>query len=288
MSWLKFWVPIALALLVGLAGCAKNALLSPAEFTTEFAGRLRTAIPDSQVSVLGELELRIRDKTGAEHTAYLDNCYAEYKRAPADKDATIGKFVSAATESDILAEETPAVSIVPVIKDLAWIDDVRRSMGDSGSKPAGEFVHEPFAGGLEIVYAVDSPKNLRYLTPDDLRKSGVSRAELRAQAVKNLRAILPDLEVHGGQGVFMLTAGGNFEASLMLFDELWRERKFAVRGDYVVAVPSRDLLLITGSNEDDGIRRVRAMVAKTHAGGSYLVSRDLFVYRNGQFSKFVE
>ena len=46
----------------------------------------------------------------------------------------------------------------------------------------------------------------------------------------------------------MLKAGGDYEASLLLFDDIWRDGQVKVDGDIVVAVPAKDVLLVTGSN----------------------------------------
>ena len=83
----------------------------------------------------------------------------------------------------------------------------------------------------------------------------------------------------------MYTADGNYEASLLLFDDLW-DGDIKVDGDIVVAIPTRDVLLITGSKNEEGIARLREIVDQVTAEGTYTVSSTLFVYRKGVFRRF--
>ena len=58
-----------------------------------------------------------------------------------------------------------------------------------------------------------------------------------------------------------------------------------VEGDIVVAVPARDVLLVTGSQSREGLKAVRAAVADVMKGG-YALTDTLFVYRGGKFVRF--
>lgn len=138
-----------------------------------------------------------------------------------------------------------------------------------------------------MVYAIDSPKSIRYLTPAELAATKINAADLRALAVQNLLRILPKIERHGSGGSYMFTAGGDYEASLLLAESIWRDKDAAVLGDPVVAIPSRDLFVLTGSGDPAGIKRLRDMVQKTYAGSAYRLTPKLFRYRDGKFEEFV-
>jgi uncharacterized protein YtpQ (UPF0354 family) len=84
----------------------------------------------------------------------------------------------------------------------------------------------------------------------------------------------------------MITAGGDYEASLLVLDSIWSGGQMDVSGEAVVAVPTRDLLLVTGSQNPQGIEKVRQMVKEASDGGSYRLTQKLFVYRNGRFTEF--
>jgi uncharacterized protein YtpQ (UPF0354 family) len=113
----------------------------------------------------------------------------------------------------------------------------------------------------------------------------VERPELRALACENLKRLLPKIERHGTGGVYMVTAGGDYEASLLLLDSIWSGGEMEVKGEVVVAIPTRDLLLVTGSKDSEGIEKVKRMV-KEASSGAYRLTQKLFVYRSGRFEEF--
>ena len=59
-----------------------------------------------------------------------------------------------------------------------------------------------------------------------------------------------------------------------------------VRGDIVVAIPTRHVLVATGSDDREGIERMKQIVQRVSAQGSYRLTRKLFVRRAGKFDEF--
>ena len=275
---------------VGLcAGCSRSDVLSPREFTREFAEALRKAGPGRTVTIVGDLEVKVKSADAGESTSFLNNAYDSYKQQPEAKAEVIERFVTAYLESfESLNGEIGEVDrsrIVPVIKDAPWLEETRQAMLTRGAKETPEHVWEEFCPGLILVYAEDSPKNIRYLRPEDLETAKIERAELRKLASENLERLLPKIELRGTNGLYMITAGGDYEASLLVLDSIWNGGEMEVKGDVVVAIPTRDLLLVTGSADTKGIAEVREMVKQAIAEGSYRLTEKLFVYRDGKFAE---
>ena len=84
----------------------------------------------------------------------------------------------------------------------------------------------------------------------------------------------------------MVVAGGDYEASLVLLDSIWSDGQMDVKGDVVVAIPTRDLLLVTGSQDTQGIEKLKQMVKEASTDGSYRLTQKLFVHRSGRFDEF--
>jgi len=146
-------------------------------------------------------------------------------------------------------------------------------------------VFEDLNDELVIVYVQDAEHRVRFLmSNEDL---GVERSALRKLAVENLGRIRPKIEMHSlGNNLAMFDVGGTYEASLLLFDSIWTDGQVKVNGDIVVAVPTRDALLVTGSKNRKGLSVLRKVAAKLAAERSNPISDKLFVYRDGQFKKF--
>ena len=279
------WIVFA-ALGIG-SGCSQPDVSSPSQFTIDCVDAIKKAEPGLKIQLVRDLELKITSSEGREAQVFLDNAYGTFKMNPQAKSEVIQKVVITSTAS--IAKEPDKIDttmIVPVIKDRPWLAETRQALLDRGAKETPEHVYDDFSQELVILYALDSLHNIRYLTPHDLQEAKIDRKELRALAVKNLKRLLPKIEREGGNGIYMMTAGGDYEASLLLFDSIWNSGQIAVDGEIVVAIPTRDLLLVTGSHSTIGLGKMRQMVDEASKEGPYRLTKKLFVYRNGKFEEF--
>jgi len=270
-------------------GCSKNNVLSPAQFSREFAEALRQASPGLKVDIVSATELQITKTNGSHDSVFLGNAYDLYSHDPKSKDEIIQKYVAVDLESLVNAnfsEEIDRTRIVPVVKDKLWLEDFQKEVANRGGKNVPDAVSEEINSDLIIVYAEDSPNSIRYLFNKDLEKSRIDRNELRALACENLKRMLPKIERYGTNGAYMLTVGGDYEASLLLLDSVWTGIQKDVSGDIVVAIPSRDVLLVTGSDDRDGLEKMRQTINKISAQSAYRLTKKLFVRRDGKFVEF--
>lgn len=263
-------------------------LLSHETFARHYAERVRAVYPGVSAQVVGDLELSIDNEAGKSVTSYLDNAYAQYKAEPALLDDIIATYVqSLASVLDDQAATGDRADLVPVIKDLAYLNEVSALMAhkrESGDEAVGELYSEALNGDLVVLYAFYSELSMRYATGDDIGEMGLGRAELRAFALANLMRRLPDVAREGDDSLSMLTADGTFEASLLLLDGIWTKDNFAVKGDIVVFVPARDVVLVTGSKDRDGLARAREIVRDND--WTYPVSALAFVRKRGAWTRF--
>lgn len=275
------------SLLIGFAAAIPAAEPSPGEFTREFVKALKTVIPDRKIEIVKPLEIRIKGNDGDHDvTAYLDNAYNQSLRDPGLKDQIIARYAMSYADEPVADAPIDPARIIPVLKDRAWLADTARALAANGATEPPEYVFEDLNGELVVVYAEDAPRTIRYFPESRLEEAGVKRTELRARATENLMRILPDMKIHAGPLFSMITAGGDFEASLLLVDELWTSGDIEVDGDFVVAVPARDVLLVTGSNNAAGIAKLEELARETAGESSYALTSTLFVYRNGKFETF--
>lgn len=274
------------SLLVALGVHAASDVLSPQQFTEEFTAALRAALPGATVDVVEPLHLTIKAADGEAVRAFLENAYNEYSGKPAIKSDVVARYV--ASFADTIKQSGPLnpQQIVPVVKDRSWAKDVRRAARARGGEAPAEQVIEELNKDLVIVYAEDTPQNIRYFSPKDLQQAGVPQEKLRALAIENLRRLLPHPEAVNGPLVSMMTAGSDYVPSLLLLDEVWNAEELGVEGEIVIAVPTRDVLLFTGSNNKDGVKKLRELARQTAADGPYSLTDRLFVYRGGKFERF--
>lgn len=147
-------------------------------------------------------------------------------------------------------------------------------------------IGEQLTGDIWVLYAFNKPTLFLPVQEEDLPRLKLERAQLRLTAVRNLEALLPDIEKKGGAGTWMWIlpdTGGNFEASLLLLDEPWGEFAQKLSGEVVVAVPARDLLFVTDSANEAGVKKVRALAEDAYARGDHPVSKQVLVRRGGKW-----
>jgi uncharacterized protein YtpQ (UPF0354 family) len=277
-------LPAIVAALVLAAGAARADTLTPRAFTERVARAVLSAMPSAKVAINGDLQFVVRYGNGASATSDLGKAYKTYEREPAHLDDIVQAQVSALLEAGGDANGLPKLDrtrIVPIIKDRQWFEAMARRGREQ--TPPLDLIAEPLNADLVVVYAENRLGALRILSSrDDVG----DRMRLREAALANLSRVLPKIEIRpGADGVVLITAGGEFDASLLLADNLWSGGKVKVDGDIVVAVPAKDVLIATGSHNAPGLARLRAAAAKFAAGPNGLTSA-LFVYRDGKFVRF--
>ena len=273
---------LAMLCLGPMLGDAMAQEATPQRYTAEVARGLAAKMPASKVEVVGELELSIKETNGRERRLNLRNLYGDYKNNPATLDAIVDSYYTALNKPASGGAAFDHARIVPVIKDRAWLAGHERGLKARGMN--AQFLSEDYNDELVILYAMDEEKRTRYLMANE--EIGVARKDLRKLAVENLDRLLPSVQLQQAGDVAMMTANGDYEASLLLFDHIWRGGRIKMNGDIVVAIPAKDVLMITGSKSRKGIAAVRELAAKYKAGSRYDITDTLFVYRDGRFVRF--
>lgn len=279
-------------LILGIIGCGDSTPenLTEQEFTDVFIEHIKKENPVLKIKKKGHLEFLLIGKDDYEQSVFLDNAYKEYKLDTGDLDGIIDKFSKASLETMKTHgdDSVDLERIVPVIKDSAYPAEVKQSLKEAGYDTSKmDHYYEELNDSLLVLYAVDTVNNIRYLNKDDIEKLELEPNKLREKAIKNLDKILPEIKKRGSEGVYMVTADGTYEASLLLFDNIWTSENFKVNGDFVIAVPSRDLLLVTGSKDSEGISKISSIAADAIKEASYYLTSELFIRKGDKWEPFI-
>lgn len=252
-----------------------NRNCSREEFFLLYSKLLQERLPTFSIQFVGESALHIVNSEKKEQTTYLDNLWIRYKDGSEDRRDLIERFVRSAQDAGRPAAVVSNANIVAIIKDVQYVSQF------------GEVLFkEHLCGDLWIVYALDEPERTVTLKEEEFAATGLDPAELRTTAVRNLWRIMPAVERHGGGPWYLLTAGQDYVASLLLFDDLWRQLADSVEGDIVAVAPSRDVVMYTGSQSLDGLAAIRTEAAKIMSSGPYLISESLLIRQQDKWSLF--
>jgi uncharacterized protein YtpQ (UPF0354 family) len=264
----------------------KRPSLTEGEFTRLYAQAAAAELKSAEVKITGGRELLIKLKDGTELKSFLDNAWNEAKTSPTNRPEIVTRYlkalVASAPYASALAGQPDTNSIVAVIRDDLFLQQFDKFRADK----INQIVSEKLAADLNVLYAIDSEGSIAYFTETNRVALNLELTALRSLAVTNLKRLVPKVSRQGQGTVFRLVADGNYESSLLLAGNLWDDQAKAVQGEIVAAVPSRDVLMFTGSASTEGLRELKAAAANLHANGSHAVSPTLIVRRNGHWEKF--
>jgi hypothetical protein len=270
---------LALAAPVLIGACQRKEARSTKEdrFTKGFAAQLQGGFPQARITIKAPLLLDVSfGVDGGSSTVSLDNpfrdCHGEIEGCGAAE-----RQLRAMAQTGSGEDGGDPATLRPILKDARWMAGVEEAGKDAPpDKQAGNrLVTTPFVADLVIAYAFDTPDAMRMMSERDRQKIGLERAAVDALARKNLDAALPgalpDDEI--APRIHQIHAGDSYEASRILLDDRWKAAARAVKGDLLVAVPSRDYLLYTGSREGDAVlSRFRTLVREYESTRGHPVS----------------
>ena len=140
--------------------------------------------------------------------------------------------------------------------------------------------------GLLVAYLIDNGDSFEYVQYRDVDVDSVVESQLHETAVGNLLALTETTGVRVAPygNIFAVLFDGNFEASLILVDRLWREsfRQF-VTGDYLVAIPNRDILAFCDYSSSMGRSELLQVIDRARGSTDHPLSDQLFVRRDDGF-----
>jgi uncharacterized protein YtpQ (UPF0354 family) len=209
--------------------------------------------------------LSLKTAEGTEHKLYLENLWILSREDLTEGREVIERYVFVVSGFGKEVEATRD-AVVPLVKDQTYIDFLRKGT----SVPI-----EHLAADLWIVYAVDRDTNITALSEKEMIALELSREDLRDLTTENLRNILPPVECHGEGPWFLLVAGGDYVASLLLLDSIWEFATNQVKGDVVAVAPTRDVVLFTGADSVEGLAAIRQRATELVSTSDHVVSPTL-------------
>ena len=221
---------------------------------------------------------------GGRFDQFLGNVWQRCEAAPDTADAVFGEqFASIERTRGQWAggDDGREAPVLPVIKTRAWHDVALAQLRQAGVPEGDEpLLVRPLAGDLVVGYVEDRPDGMGYLGAASARERGLDGDGLFAHALRNLEGRLPQLRIEGGDGRQAVRLDGNYDASMVLLFERWRER-IDVAGVPVFAIAARDQLLVCGSGDVEAVVALQRMAGDIVERSPYGLTSRLFVFHRG-------
>jgi hypothetical protein len=147
----------------------------------------------------------------------------------------------------------------------------------AAAPPAGmEILTRDLENGLFVAYLISEKDALRYVTPLDLSRAGMTPTELHNHAVQNLVISAhqkpPDV-IRMKKGAFSVLWAGWQEATLILIDQIWNDGAWGLTpGGTIAALPRQDMLAFCDAQSSSGIAELREITSEAFHGDRSLTT----------------
>jgi uncharacterized protein YtpQ (UPF0354 family) len=276
---------VLLLIVMSLSQCApKKGVMTEQEFANECIEAFRKKFPD--VSFTLEPDFSISGKKDDQGMKFnLGNIYLAYETAPDSLKSIIGQYLVLTERGFAEKKGVSITSIVPVIKPAGYLDGIKKIA--KGNTDSVGVVTEKYNDQLIIAYAQDSETSVEYLSVKTFRGMHISMDSLHSLAISNLKRVISSVSRDGDNGLYLIGTKGGYQTSVILLSSMWTKEALPVDGDWVIAMPNREVLFVTGSKSKDGMEKIKKLTAKSYKESSYQVSADLFKWNGKRFELYV-
>lgn len=288
MNWGKSGralLPLMFFLVAFVSVAWAETTMSADEFTRSYAARVEKSFPGAKIDIrqVLEVEIRMRPESEAAFTAYLDNAFKRYLDEPARIEEILNEYARILVDDFDEAPFAKREKFVAVIRHESYMDSLKKN------KRADQvFPGRKLAGDIYVFYAFDAPDTLRYADLQATKKAGLKEPDFDAVAIQNLRRIMVEPLIETYPQMVVISSNDPYMTSALLIDQFWSPERFRFRGDLVAFVIARDLMVVTGSDEQEGLEAARKATRELVDQLPYAISAEPIVRRNGKWQSFVQ
>jgi uncharacterized protein YtpQ (UPF0354 family) len=262
--------------------------LDEKQFTEVYSNALQALMPKSRVRIQAPLAISIRVDRHDQQDCKIDlkSLWQRCKDKPGHRQEIIAPVVKSFLSmfnfvNQPLAGEEFIDKIVPLVRSQRFIEAIKPQYGN-------DFYNEKTFADLYIVYGIDDPKVTKILNQDYLTNYAKIRPEaLKSLSLSNLeRLVARNIYIRADGPIFIVTAGGDYEPSLLLLDKVVRDFQKSVKGRLVAAIPARDALFICGDETPGALEKLRDVAERARAKAKLPISDKLFIRDQGEWKVF--
>lgn len=148
---------------------------------------------------------------------------------------------------------------------------------------------------LSVAYAFDQLQCFTMVARRDLIRLGLDEQAIHRVALANLSDRMEKMQPEFAKlsnGVFVISCGGDFEATMLLLDPVWEQAAEIVRGamllrgPLVVSVPSRNMVAFTPAENRSGLEFMRSKAAEILEHDDHALTRHFLTREHKGWKKY--
>lgn len=272
---------------------ALSAPMSELKFTGHFVGQASSELDNIKFSIIQPLQVYSKDANGYELNIFLNNAYLQYTSNPKHLKTIIDSHISSVKSQHLsLASQSPS-SIFAVIKSADYLTAAKNQLIEANLPDKNiDFVYEKINDDLYCFYVFDSESGMQLITTKDLEERKIDANTIRSTAIHNLTEHFENnvnirrLEHTGNARIFTVSLDESYEASIILLDKYWNKEIFKVEGEIITFVPARNVVIVTGSQDTEGMR-IAAHIAESGFNElGYAISQNGYKYESGNWTSY--
>jgi uncharacterized protein YtpQ (UPF0354 family) len=262
-------------------GLALHCVCASADSLTDrVAAAFNHESPKLHATVKSDDEIQLTTSIG-QLRVFLDRVRGECQKRPEDCDATIKNLVTSTAATVDLPDATKfnPDNVYPVVRPENSLRAMQATIGDDVTRA---FVARPYISGAVLLYAIDTPKAIRFVNARDLEQAGLTVEALDRIALAHVSRLSPVKfqKMDEAPGLWVGISNDGYGTSRLFDPKFWDRLEALAGGPVAVALPTRDWLLAARLDNPEAISRLRTIAARIVAGEPTAVTFAL-VRRDG-------
>jgi len=261
----------------GVRSMDRNLPKEPEAFTEAVAKLIRTQHPHYSIELVGPREVLVNGRR-----LDLDNLFRMVEQDPARGDEIVDHYIEQLFAGDSLqfanlSLDLARARIMPRIQSSRIFQHLARE----------HVAHVPFVNDTVVVFVTDLPNMTVSITTEQVLRWGIDVAELERIARANLDQYTESLEVQivesrdGGRAAIVGEHDG-YDAARLLMSGLYPRLAPQLGGDFLVALPARDMFVALTPDPQPFVKRLHDRVEEDYRRLPYPITSELFlVTRDG-------
>lgn len=249
----------------------------PEAFAEAVAGMLKKLQPEYAVELVGPRELLVNGRR-----LDLENLFRMVNHEPGRGSEIVEHYLDQLFATDAIQLMSMSLDfarqrIMPRIQPEAIFNHLSRE----------QVAHVPYVNDTVIVFVTDLPHMTVSITTEQMLRWKLSIEEVEDLARANLDEYAPDLELQiveskeGGKAAILSQHDG-YDAARLLLSGLHARLAAQLGGDFLVAIPARDMFVAFTPGPDPFVTRLRDRVQHDFRRLPYPITSDFFyVARDG-------
>ena len=185
-------------------------------------------------------------------------------------------------KKEVLKEEVVTVP-VPRIKTNKFVEALQCI---DGMNEKNMPIYSPLVGDLLVTYSLDIGHSYISASPSTCEEYNINLNELPNLATANALLLLRDIKFNSDGKIFELLVGNDMEACTILFPELWSQISNELGSDVLAIFPHRNNILYAKSDSSEGKTALLEMLEKFDFNDTHALSKNLYLFSNGQWSVY--